>query len=184
MKAPPILIIFLFGLVSRLSADWDYLYLTLDDLMDASSLIVVAEIKSIEEKIENEEELAMEKVSQQIVFSSITHLKGETAPAEFSYYASYIPALCAPPESYYIDSPPGTKYLLFLTKKGESYQSVLGPCGALKVSGNDLVFWYTDESKAQRYSEHWKEKLVNGSGGTNSGESRRRRQNIPKTISC
>ena len=154
MKASHTLIILLFCLVSPLSADWDYKYLALDDLMDTSSLIVVAEIKAIEEKIE------AGKVTQQIVFSPITPLKGESEPNGFTYYASYVPQLCKMPKSHYIDSPPGTKFLLFLRKEADFYVSVLGPCGALRVSDylTERVFWYTDESKAQRFGDHWKER--------------------------
>ena len=142
------------GLISSLSADWDYNYLTLEDLLGQSSLVVVAEIKAIEEKIEDG------KVSQQIRFTPISVLKGKSDTAEFKYYSAYIPNLCDPPESHYIDSPPGTKYLLFLTQKNGFYESVLGPCGALRVneSSTQNVKWYTDTSKPQRYSDHWKEK--------------------------
>ena len=147
-------IILFLGLVSSLHADWDYQYLTLDELMAQSSLIVVAEIKTIGEAVEEG------RVTQEIIFTPIKILRGEPDPKGFEYRASYIPKLCAPPESHYISSPPGTKYLLFLAKKKDSYVSVLGPCGALAVNDylTERVFWYTDDSKAQRYSDHWKEK--------------------------
>jgi hypothetical protein len=147
-------IILFLGLVPSLHADWDYQYLTLDELMAQSSLIAVAEIKTISEAIEEGH------VTQEIIFTPITILKGKPDPKGFEYRASYIPKLCAPPESYYISSPPGTKYLLFLTKKEDAYVSALGPCGALAVSDYlaERVFWYSDDSKAQRYADLWKEK--------------------------
>ena len=153
MKQLLTIILFL-GFVPSLHADWDYKYLTLDELMKQSSLIVVAEIKTIDEKIEKG------RVTQQIFFTPVTTLKGKPEPKGFRYHASYIPKLCEPPESYYISSPPGTKHLLFLTKKDGSYVSVLGRCGALAVNDylTERVFWYTDDSKAQRYADHWKEK--------------------------
>ena len=147
-------IILFLGFVPALHADWNYQYLTLDELMAQSSLIAVAEIKTISEAIEEG------RVTQEIIFTPITILRGKPDPKGFEYRASYVPKLCAPPESHYLSSPPGTKYLLFLTKKNDSYVSVLGPCGALAVNDYlaERVFWYTDDSKAQRYADHWKEK--------------------------
>lgn len=139
---------------SPLFADWDYKYLTLDELMSKSSLIIVAEIKEIEEKIDGE------RVTQKILFSPVTLLKGQAEPTGIAYHAAYVPKLCKQPESHYIDSPPGTKYLLFLEKQNDSYISVLGPCGALRVSEyiNKQVMWYTDDSVAQKYADQWREK--------------------------
>ncbi|MES2661161.1 MAG: hypothetical protein V4689_21245 [Verrucomicrobiota bacterium] len=153
MKRLLAIILFL-GFVPSLQADWDYNDLTLDELMAQSSLIVVAEIKTISEATEEG------RVTQEIIFTPITILRGQPDPKGIPYRASYVPKLCAPPESHYINSPPGTKYLLFLTKNKDSYVSVLGPCGALAVNDylGERVFWYTDDSKAQRFSEQWKEK--------------------------
>ena len=144
------------GFSSPLYADWDYKYLKLEELIKKSELIIVAEIKSIEEN------MIEGKVTQNLVLIPTITLKGKPDPKGIKYHASYIPKLCKMPLSYYIDSPPGTKFLLFLNEKDESYISVLGPCGALKVNDylKESVFWYTDSSKAQRYADHWKKKSL------------------------
>ena len=146
--------VFFLGWVPSLHADWDYEYLPLDGLMARSSLIAVAEIQAIGESIKEG------RVKQEIVFTPVTMLKGKADPKGLAYHASYVPDLCAPPEGHYLDSPPGTKVLLFLTRKNDSYVSVLGPCGALVVNDylTGRVLWYTDESKAQRFPDEWKEK--------------------------
>ena len=137
--------VFFLGWVPSLHADWDYEYLPLDGLMARSSLIAVAEIQTIGESIEEG------RVKQEIVFTPITVLKGKADPKGLAYQASYVPDLCAPPEGHYLSSPPGTKVLLFLTRKDDSYVSALGPCGALVVNDylTGRVLWYTDESKAK-----------------------------------
>ena len=103
-----------FIFISTASADWDYKYFTLDQLIEKSSVIVVAKIKAIEERGEHG------RVSQQIVFSPIISLKGNQESKDFRYTSSYIPKLDMIPESHYINSPLETKYLLFLSKKGDS----------------------------------------------------------------
>ena len=137
-------------------SDWDYKYLNLKNLIKASEFISTAEIQSIKEEIEDG------KVTQKVTFMVDTVLKGAPKDKVFIYHASYIRELGEMPKSYYLNSPPGTRFLLFLNKKSGEYISVLGPCGALKISDyiEDKVLWYTDTSKAQRFADHWKEKSL------------------------
>jgi len=134
-------------------SNWDYKYLNLKKLIEVSELISTAEIQSIKEEIEDG------KVTQKVTFKVDTVLKGEPKEKVFIYHASYIRKLGKMPESYYLNSPPGTSFLLFLNKKNDEYISVLGPCGALEINDytEDKVLWYTDTSKAQRFADHWKE---------------------------
>jgi hypothetical protein len=147
-------IILFFGIASPISAfSWDYTYLTLEQLIDQSSLVVVAEVKSIE--YENK----YIPFSQKVRFTPINILKGDPSKNDFYYYAKQSDYESIP-ISKYIDAPIGTKYLLFLTQWNGVYLSTLGPCGALRIddSATQDVMWYTDTSKPQRYSEHWKTK--------------------------
>ncbi len=150
-----IVIILYFGIASPLSAfSWDYTYLTLEQLIDQSSLVVVAEVNSIEH------ENKFRPFSQRIKFTPINLLKGEPANQDFFYYYSRQADYINLPISEYIDAPVGTKYLLFLTVWNGVYVSTRGPCGALRIddSASQDVMWYSDISKPQRYSDHWKKK--------------------------
>ena len=74
-------IILFLGLVPSLHADWDYKYLTLDELMAQSSVIVVAEIKTISEAIKEG------RGTQELMFTPITILRGKPDPKGCEYRA-------------------------------------------------------------------------------------------------
>ena len=148
-------VLLLFWSTSALFADWDYQYLTLDELIRQSSLIATAEIKEIEEKKKKSE------VEQSVIFAANTVLKGSVEEKRIHYHASHIPVMEEPGVSYFIESAPQRKFLLFLKEEKNVFHATRGPISVLEIREEDgvpWVYWYTDASEPQKFSVHWKPK--------------------------